>query len=254
MRKAIWTGTVALVLATGPALADVKDSQEWSFDVDQFARISLENVNGDISVTPGTVGQVVVVAHKKAGTQEYLDGLEIVIDAERDYVRIETRHPKSSGGWFNWGSDGSGSVAYELSVPADANLDSIETVNGDVSIRGVGGTVKAATVNGGLNVADLAGDVGLETVNGSIEARFAALSGDQRVDAEAVNGKIRLRLPADASARVSAETVNGSIVADDFGLEPEKGFVGRELSGDIGGGSARVSLDTVNGSIRIEKN
>jgi hypothetical protein len=36
-------------------------------------------------------------------------------------------------------------------------------------------------------------------------------------------------------------------------LEPEKGFVGRDLSGEIGDGAARVSLDTVNGSIRIDK-
>jgi DUF4097 and DUF4098 domain-containing protein YvlB len=68
-----------------------------------------------------------------------------------------------------------------------------------------------------------------------------------------VNGKITLVLPANASARVEAETVNGSINADDFGLEPEKGFVGRDLSGEIGGGDARISLDTVNGSIKIMK-
>ena len=60
--------------------------------------------------------------------------------------------------------------------------------------------------------------------------------------------------PAAASARVVAETVNGSIDGDDFGLAVEKGFVGRDLNGKIGGGDARVSLDTVNGSIRIKKN
>jgi DUF4097 and DUF4098 domain-containing protein YvlB len=79
------------------------------------------------------------------------------------------------------------------------------------------------------------------------------MGGGQRVSADAVNGKIVLVLPADASARVEAETVNGSIDADDFGLEPEKGFVGRDLSGEIGGGDARISLDTVNGSINISK-
>jgi hypothetical protein len=47
--------------------------------------------------------------------------------------------------------------------------------------------------------------------------------------------------------------VNGSIDAEDFGLEPEKGFVGRDLAGEIGGGDARISLDTVNGSIKIRK-
>ena len=77
---------------------------------------------------------------------------------------------------------------------------------------------------------------------------------ETRVEADAVNGKITLYLPSACSARVTAETVNGSIDADDFGLEPEKGFVGRDLSGEIGGGDARISLNTVNGSIRLKKN
>ena len=73
------------------------------------------------------------------------------------------------------------------------------------------------------------------------------------MSAEAVNGKIVLVIPGDASARVEAETVNGSINASEFGLEAEKGFVGRDLSGRIGDGDAKISLETVNGSIRIEK-
>jgi DUF4097 and DUF4098 domain-containing protein YvlB len=99
----------------------------------------------------------------------------------------------------------------------------------------------------------LKGDVNLETVNGSIMAEFDELGEGQRVSAEAVNGKIVLLIPGDASARVEAETINGSIDAEDFGLEPEKGFVGRDLSGKIGNGDARISLDTVNGSIKIKK-
>ena len=252
MKRAVWT-FAALLAVPLLAIADVESTEEMTFDVDPGARISLENVNGDIDVVGGSGSQVQVTAHKKAGRQEYLDKLEIVVDADSDYVRIETRHPKREGGWFSWGEDSSGSVAYTLSVPSDVELDSIETVNGDVRIRAVSGMVKAGTVNGGLEVEDLSSDVSLETVNGKIVAEFAVLGADQRVDAEAVNGRIVIRLPADASARVTAETVNGSIDADDFGLEPEKGFVGRDLSGTIGGGDARISLDTVNGSIQISK-
>lgn len=250
MRTACLT-LAALMSVSLAAAADVEDTEEMTFDVNPGARISLENINGDIDVVGGAGNQVVVVARKKAGRQDYLDGLKVVVDASPDYIRIETRHPKSDRGWFNWGGDSGGSVAYELNVPADVELDSIETVNGDVRIRAVGGAVKASTVNGGLDVGNLSADVSLETVNGTIVAEFDALGADQRVDAEAVNGRIEIRLPADASARVTAETVNGSIDADDFGLEPEKGFVGRDLSGDIGGGDARISLDTVNGSIDI---
>lgn len=252
MKIAPWT-LAAFLSVSLAAAADVKETEEMTFDVNPGARISLENVNGDIEVVGGAGKQVKVVAHKKAGRQEYLDGLKVVVDADADYVRIETRHPKREGGWFSWGNDSSGSVAYQLSVPADVELDAIETVNGDVRIRAVGGTVKASTVNGGLDVGNLSADVDLETVNGKIVAEFDVLGAEQRVDAEAVNGRIVIRLPADASARVTAETVNGSIDADDFGLEPEKGFVGRDLSGQIGGGDARISLDTVNGSIEISR-
>ncbi len=252
MNPGIWTGAVLLLLSTS-LTADVKETEEMTFEVNTGARVSLENINGDIVVTGGSGDKVEVLAKKKAGTQEYLDGIKIVIDADEDYIRIETRHPKSEDGWFKWGKDSSGSVAYELSVPVHVNLDEIETVNGDVEISAVEGKVKASTVNGSIDVRGLVSDVNLETVNGSVKAEFDELGAGQRVQAEAVNGKIVIVIPANASARINAETVNGSINADDFGLEPEKGFVGRDLSGEIGGGDARISLDTVNGSIRINK-
>ena len=252
MKAAIWTGA-ALLLLSSALSADVKETEEMSFDVISGARISLENINGDIRISGGSGDTVKVIARKKAGEQEYLDDLKIVVEADDDYVRIETRHPKSDGSWFNWGKDSSGSVSYELTVPRDVNLDTIETVNGDVEIDSVSGKVKSSTVNGSLNVSGLESDVDLETVNGSIKADFEALGDGQRVNADAVNGKILLILPPNASARINAETVNGSIVADDFGLEPEKGFVGRDLSGEIGGGDARITLDTVNGSIKVRK-
>lgn len=252
MKHYIWIGA-ALMMAAMAVSADVKETEEMTFSVSPGARISLENINGDITVVGGG-DEVVVIAHKKADDKEYLDKLKIVVDASDDYVRIETRHPKREGGWFSWGDGGGGSVAYELSVPDDVDLDTIETVNGDVEIRAVSGKVKAGTVNGGLEVSGLVSDVSLETVNGSINAKFDTLGADQRVEADAVNGKIILHLPADTSARVTAETVNGSIDADDFGLEVEKGFVGRDCRGEIGSGDARISLNTVNGSIRLKKN
>ena len=251
MKTVTWIGA-ALVFVAMNSTADVTHTEEMTYGVKPGARISVENINGDIRVTGGGE-RVVVLAHKKADEQEDLDKLKVVVDASEDYVRIETRHPKQEGSWFNWGDGDSGSVSYELTVPADVALDAIETVNGDVTIEKVSGTVKAGAVNGGLEITNLVGDVHLETVNGSIDAYFDKLDGDQRVDVETVNGKIALRVPANTSARVTAETVNGSIDADDFGLEPEKGFVGRDLSGRIGEGDARISLDTVNGSIRLRK-
>jgi len=252
MNAGVIAGFALLLFSVG-ASASVSTTEEMTFEVNADARISLENINGDIRITGGTGDNVHLVATKKAGKQEFLDELKIVVDADRDYVRIETRHPKGEGGWFNWGSDSSGSVSYVLEVPASINLDTISTVNGEVEITSVFGQVKAETVNGSLEAVGLEGDVNFDTVNGSIRVEFNHMGAGQRVTADAVNGKIIVVLPADASARIEAETVNGSIDASDFGLEPEKGFVGRDLSGVIGSGDARISLDTVNGSIKIQK-
>ena len=54
----------SLALA-GAAQADVTATEEMSYDVDPGARISLENVNGDIRVSGGG-DRVHIVAHKKA--------------------------------------------------------------------------------------------------------------------------------------------------------------------------------------------
>jgi DUF4097 and DUF4098 domain-containing protein YvlB len=252
IRSALLLGVAALSLAS-MAVADVKETEEFTFDINPGGRISLENINGDIRVTGDEGDTVNIVARKKAGKQEYMDELKIVVDADSDYIRIETRHPSNKDSWLNWGNNHSGSVSYELTVPASVNLDKISTVNGDVEIRSMSGKVKAETVNGDLVASGLIADVDLETVNGGIKADFDSVGESQRISAEAVNGKIVLALPADTSARFHAETVNGSIDAGDFDLDIDKGFVGRECDGQIGGGDARISLDTVNGSIRIVK-
>ena len=142
MKTAAMAG-VALLLTSAAAFADVKETEEMSFEVSSGARISLENINGDIRITGGDGDKVQVTAHKKAGEQEYMDQLKVLVDADEDYIRIETKHPKSEEGWFKWGHDSSGSVSYELTVPADVRLDTISTVNGDVTIGAVSGLVKA---------------------------------------------------------------------------------------------------------------
>lgn len=250
--KTIYVAVAALLLSA-TALADVRETEEFSFDVNPGARISLENINGDIEVVGDSGSKVKVIANKKAGKQEYMDEMKIVIDATEDYIRIETQHPDSKG-WLSWGNSSSGSVSYQLAVPSRVDLDGIETVNGDVTIESVDGEVKAGTVNGTISVSGLLSDVNLDTVNGSIKAVFEELGAGQRVKCDTVNGRVALHLPGNASARVVAETVNGSIDADDFGLKAEKGFVGRDLDGVIGGGDARVTLETVNGSISVKQN
>lgn len=242
--------SVALALSLS-ANAEVTKEETFSFKISDGGSFSLSNVNGGISVVGGNGDTIEVLAIKKAGSQKQLDEIEIKISESANSVEIETDLP-SSKRWFHWGDDGA-QVTYEVIVPSGINLDSIEAVNGEVEIRGVSGDVNASTVNGEINLEDLAADAEIDTVNGTINASFAKLEGQQKVKASTVNGRMTLRLPADADVDVNADTLNGNISAGDFDLEVDKGFVGSDLNGEIGNGSASLNLDTVNGSIKIRK-
>jgi len=241
------------LLAVSTARADVSKTEEFNFELNDNGRLSLSNVNGDIRITGVAGNQVHITAKKTADTQKYLDALKIDIDAGADHIRVEAKYPDSNGGWFHWGSNSSGSVDFEVTVPPGTKLDTIETVNGDIDISAVTNLVNVESVNGGLSLSGLANDADMDTVNGEIEALFDVLGAGQRISVDAVNGTVELTLPANASATVRAESLNGDIDADDFGLEADKGYVGQDLDGQIGDGAGRINIDTVNGSITIQK-
>lgn len=242
-------------LMSSAALADYTQELNWTFELEAGGRISLENINGDVEVTGQPGNTVEITAFKKAGTEEYLEQLEIIIEDSPSAIHIETEHPDSGiKGMFNWGRDNSGSVRFTLRVPETADLDAIESVNGNVTISGVGGLVRAETVNGDVNVSDLRGNAMLETVNGEIDASFDKFAAGQKANCETVNGRVVVNLPEDADVSVTAETINGGIDGDDFGLKVDKGFVGRDMEGDIGDGGGRLALGTVNGAIKVRKN
>lgn len=243
---------VLLTLAVSSAFARGKLLQETteSYALDEGGSISLDNVNGDVSITAWEGNDVRVHYRIFGDSDQQLDQINVRINSDPSHLSIET-HYRNSKSW--WGNNNHARVEYELQAPATARLDGIETVNGDLRISGMRAAVDAETVNGDIEARDLRSDAKLDTVNGSIQAWFNRFEDDQRVSIESVNGRLDVYLPSNADVRIKAETIHGSL-QNDFGIEVDKGFIGRDLNGKVGSGSARLSLDTVNGSISIHKN
>lgn len=241
---------VPALLIPAVALADVSEEENYEFDVSSGAQLRLDNVNGDISISAWDANTISVRAIKTGDDQEELDRIKILVDASEDAVSIDTKHGSGKGSWFNWSSDGKGSVEYIIQAPRDLVLRAIETVNGDIRIENVEGRVHAETVNGDIETTGLAGPTELETVNGGIEADFDRFASGQSAEFETVNGRIRVFLPRDISANISAGSVNGSI-KNDFGLTEKTGIASHSLDGVVGDGDGELKFDTVNGSIHI---
>jgi len=247
--KKIFAGTLMTVL-TLSTQANVIDEIEKSFTVDESSQFSLENINGAVEITSWDQQVIQVKATIKADNQDDRDRISIDMQQNSRGVIVETRYKKESSWGFN--NSQSGNVTYEVMVPSDVNLSSIELVNGSLIIENVHGDVNAELVNGSVKAVGLMSSSDITSVNGSIKVAYQAKVNDiKQVKIQTVNGSIKLVLPESISASVDAETLHGSI-KNDFGLSnDEENFMGKSLQGDIGSGDARISLESVNGSIKI---
>lgn len=212
--------------------------------------LTVENVNGSVTVRTWDKNEILIEGEKSAKTEEELQRIDLTMAVSESRAQLKVRLPKRTDGWFG-GNSIRASVRFTITVPATATLENVETVNSSVTIAGVHGAVHAETVNGGIHATDLGGDARLETVNGSIRADFATLAQGQRVSFETVNGQIAARLPKDAGFELHSSVVNGHIDCD-FPIQLSKGHR-RTLNGTIGNGGASVEAETVNGSISIEQ-
>ena len=251
-----------LLLAAGFAVGyeGYQETVDKRFPLSAGGTVSLENVNGDVTIEVWENSEVWVQAVKSASSQELLDQLKVEIEASSSAVRIDTEYPKnrrSDQDRHEHGKRedrGSSKVEYTLTIPRSAVVDDVDLVNGNLMIIGVEGGVEAETVNGNIVVRGGAGDASLSTVNGGIELFADRLSYGESIDMETVNGTLDLYLAASAGAEIRAESVNGRL-SNDFGIEVHKGkYVGSDLRGTVGGGGARVNLETVNGSITVHSN
>jgi DUF4097 and DUF4098 domain-containing protein YvlB len=252
-------GMALAVMVLGAAAAEgaFEDYFDQSFPLAAGGSVSIENVNGDVTIEVWDRDEVRVQAVKSASSTELLEGLKIEIDASDSSVRIETDYPSTRWSRHEHGEEHgqrqstSMQVEYTLTVPRSAAVDDVDLVNGSLSVDGVEGGVAAETVNGQIVVRRAAGGFELSTVNGGIELYAELLGRDERVVMESVNGTLDLYLDGSVGADIEAESVNGKL-RNDFGIEVRKGkYVGSDFSGSVGGGGSRVSLETVNGSIAV---
>jgi len=253
-KRATWTGAVLGALAA--FLAFTLQAHAWSgieteemhqtYPLASNGRIELENINGPVQIKAWDRDEVKLDAIKRAGSKRDLEEVQIEVRSEKDSLSIRTRYSK---GDHTWTRDNPGSVDYALMVPRNSRLTDINLVNGNLDVEGVNGDVHASCVNGRLNARNLGGRTQLSTVNGKLEASLDRLSAP--VEVSSVNASVLLTLPSDSKADIEASTVSGSI-SNDFGIRVAKHqWVGRELSGELGGGGTRVRVNNVNGRIEI---
>lgn len=236
---------VLLLLVSANVFATTEERvTHQTFELNEQGTVELSNVHGDVTIRGWDKKQVDMKATKR-GPADYLDDIEIEIDASPDRLTIETKYPRRR-------KETNVSVEYELMVPKHAKLDSITNVNGSIDVSGVQGEIRINTVNGSAEMNGTTSSVDAETVNGNITAKWTEFPSDGAIKMRTVNGSLELELPSNANADLEASSINGSIHTD-FPITVQGTFLSRRLEGKIGSGGSNIDLSTVNGAIDILK-
>jgi hypothetical protein len=263
----LWAALGGLVAVTYPAMggwdvgvAAVRQQQDefrWTGTLASGKTLEIRGVNGEILAERATGSEIEVLAHK-SGHRDDPAEVKVEVVPHDGGVTICAVYP-ASGGHANECRPGGGEnhvdnndvqVDFTVRIPDGVRLEAA-TVNGDVTVKDVGGDVVAETVNGDVDVATR-GAAEASTVNGGITASLGRADWTGRMRFNTVNGSITIEVPAGLGARFEASTVNGDIETD-FPITVQGKFGARTLKGTIGDGGRDLELETVNGSIRIRK-
>jgi len=259
-REAIFGVGLCFVLSVMAGSALAQDFQR-TYPLGPGARITVNNVSGDIVVS-GYQGQDIQVVAFKEGPDR--DMVQIEDQATAQELSLRPRYPQ--------GTSCNASVRFEIKVPRDLNLnfDSLSNASGDISVEGVTGTVRLHTasgdvavrqVEGGVNASSASGDVTVQGVVGMVSASTA--SGDVEVELlrqvggtemrfSSASGDVIVRAPRELDADVEMSTASGSLQTDfPLAVEDRKGGHGRKAAGRLGMGSCQLKLSTASGSVKL---
>jgi DUF4097 and DUF4098 domain-containing protein YvlB len=204
------------------------------------ARVTIQNLYGNVSITAWDRDAVLVEAVKHASDPRHLDDARIVVEPSPDSLSIRTQYA-------GYDAEHPTSVEFRITVPRRIHLESVALTNGQLSLDGLAGPVKASAVNGDIRASKMGGEADLSTINGRVEADFARTSPANPISLSSINGAIDLTIPSGSSVSLEAQNRSGGI-ASDLGCVFHSDAGHRLI---IRGSGPRIRLHNVNGGISI---
>lgn len=250
---------VAVPVFGGPSRPQQDPDFSWRKAMAAGKTLEIKGINGEIRATLASGNEASVSATKTARRSDP-DQVEIKVLEDADGVTICVLYPSPRRGEPNECGTGdhgrmntdNNDVTVNFTVAVPAGVRLVaNTVNGEVRVAALKSDVEAETVNGSIRIST-SGRAEARTVNGSIDATMGSADWENDVAFTTVNGGITLELPSEVNAELKASTVNGDI-STDFPVTVQGRFGPRSMRGKLGRGGHELALETVNGSIALRK-
>lgn len=278
----VTTALAVVSLSAATALAASEGRFERTLQVGAPASVSIVAGSGDVTVTRGAAGVVVVRGRITA------KGWGAGGDAEAAVRKVEQQPPiAQQGDAVTIGKIEDEAIArqvsisYEVSVPEATDLTA-RSGSGDVAVRGVGrdaslstgsGSITAADIGGALSATTGSGDLNVDRVRGQLRMKsgsgsIRATGAGEAVSADTGSGDVRVEVAG--TGEVSASSASGDVAvtgargalrarsaSGDLTVEgtPTASWEMRSASGDVLltlPGTAAFALDARTSSGRID--
>lgn len=146
----------------------------------------------------------------------------------------------------------------DIYVPANAKLYVVNSLNGDIEIKGIRNGLETETLNGDIIIVDSAGPVNVYSTNGEIIADVMRMNPDDEMVFTTINSDIDIALPSQMSANLSMTTRDEIYTDFDVVKLSEGSEKWRSRSRDrqeftINGGGNEIKMKTLHGSIYVRK-
>jgi hypothetical protein len=257
----------------------VRDSEEirktFGGDGARIERVVVDDFEGSIRVVghPGDEVRVVAQRTNRARTAASLEQAkrEVVLDATADgaVVRLYVDGPfrRADGSIDFQGDRYDYRVRFdiEVEVPATAAIDLCTVNDGDIHVRGVGGSYDVENTNGEIEMQDVAGSGRVYALNGEVRVAFAD-NPDRESYFGSLNGDVEVAFRDDLAAELQLSTKNGDIYTDfettagataPAAVDREGGRnvyrAGSAFGLRVGRGGPKLEFDAMNGDILIVK-
>jgi hypothetical protein len=214
---------------------------EKTFQVTDPARLTISNIRGSITISPGEAGVIEVKAIKHGNFDSGRYSVEMTQDSDSS-VHVETRANDTLFGFLSHPPK----VEYSVRVPQGIHLDA-SCVSSTLNVSGLKGVIKLKTVSGDIELASLSGSLKINGVSGDISGSH--LEGVLEVGV--VSGRVRLL--ESAFPKADATTVSGDLILQT--PLSDGPYVFSSVSGDVrllvpADTHCKVELNSVSGSIR----
>jgi hypothetical protein len=217
---------------------------ERRFALPTGGSVSVVNMQGSVLVEGWDRSEVEAsVAMRSATPTDQIDDVQVAVEARPGGVSFHTLYPS--------GLDNPIRVDYRLRVPRQVRLNELSTLDGDIIVHNIEGSMKARSLHGDIQGIDVAGAMTANALTGNILISLRSIANRTApIQLATINGNVDLLLPAHANASLELSTVAGNILGN-------YAFQVSEVPGDstrraqVGAGGPRVVLHTVRGNISV---